>query len=73
MDPNEALVRLREWSTGSDTVPLNVSDAMELFAGLDEWLSKGSFLPDAWTRSFDNRRLDGPPCDTCGTFHKDCN
>lgn len=48
MDPNTALARLRAWAEGDGNSGINESDAMELFAGLDEWLSKGSFLPDGW-------------------------
>jgi hypothetical protein len=64
MDPNEALKRLREimprlqawaeaeeWSiapsdlTQHDT---DLAEVVETFEGLDQWLSKGGFLPADW-------------------------
>lgn len=52
MDPNEALKQLRE-----ELHELVIDDPsghnqrlVELFDGLDSWLSKGSFLPAAWAR-----------------------
>lgn len=42
MDPNEALKRLRKYA--SDTG----GEFAETFEALDEWLSKGGFLPAAW-------------------------
>lgn len=58
MDPNSALATLREMvklsqSTAPDDydryTQLSVNDAVEQFAALDEWLSKGGFLPSDWT------------------------
>ena len=43
MDPNEALKLLRKYA--SDTG----GEAWEQFEALDDWLSKGGFLPKAWT------------------------
>ena len=58
MDPNAALANLREairvWDAASpdDTDPSTESsyaaDAIEAARDLDEWLSKGGFLPEAW-------------------------
>jgi hypothetical protein len=59
MDPNETLAQLRTAldalrTTGDDE---NVGDAVaaafdaaEAAANLDEWLSRGGFLPTAWQR-----------------------
>lgn len=56
MDPNETLKQLREL-LGRDNTPRSVTaklctlaDAEELFQALDEWLSKGGFLPEEWKR-----------------------
>lgn len=43
MDPNEALAQLRNAFADSDYLT-----AEELFNALDEWLTKGGFLPDPW-------------------------
>lgn len=47
MDPNEALKRLRlmmDWDWSED----DMDEVKELFNGLDEWISKGGFLPTSW-------------------------
>lgn len=44
MDPNACLARLREALAEGDS-----EGAREAFASLSEWLSRGGFLPDAWT------------------------
>lgn len=55
MDPNAALAQLRailETARAEDR-NLDRFDAAcmdELFSGLDQWLSSGGFLPDAWKR-----------------------
>jgi hypothetical protein len=59
MDPNAALDELRELARQlRDPQPEQVLDDLEdvgrmveLFEGLDTWLLKGGFLPDAWGRS----------------------
>lgn len=51
MDPNAALARLRELS-----VEINkdggdydlIAEMSTVFDGLDQWLSRGGFLPTAW-------------------------
>lgn len=52
MDPNETLRMLRQaihdWSKGRYDSDLAMADVMLYFDGLDEWLTKGGFLPDAW-------------------------
>lgn len=55
MDPNAALAQLRqaysdyEDTRGEDGDP--AADAMrDAAVALDEWLSKGGFLPNAWRR-----------------------
>lgn len=56
MDPNQALADLREAlrRMGAATEPWEyenaAAEAGEHIAGLDEWLSKGGFLPEAWRR-----------------------
>lgn len=52
MDPNETLRQIREhiadyWREGNDQV-YPAEQALELFVGLDEWLSRGGFPPEAW-------------------------
>lgn len=42
MDPNVTLSRLRELADNNDVEWAN------LFESLDDWLSKGGFLPEAW-------------------------
>lgn len=51
MDPNAALTALRElladhYHHGTTDLGLLV----ERFESLDEWLSNGGFLPEAWQR-----------------------
>lgn len=52
MDPNETLRLIRE--LGNELVrdgchdPNATEELIDLFGVLDEWLSKGGFLPDAW-------------------------
>lgn len=50
MDPNATLAQLREGINALDKrVDRYVLDrAVEMFQALDEWLSKGGFLPDDW-------------------------
>jgi hypothetical protein len=57
MDPNATLAAIRELvkqidntdrgSANIDLVDLAL-DLIELIDGLDQWLSKGGFLPSAW-------------------------
>jgi len=59
MDPNKALERMRElasrivdanpeWEENTRFVLEDCTELAELFCGLDEWISKGGFLPQAW-------------------------
>lgn len=56
MDPNETLRRLRDIAalvlhladTDDNGVPEPMLEMAELFDGLDTWLTRGGFLPDAW-------------------------
>lgn len=69
MDPNEALKTIRTFTENIGLLdydnPREIRDALlelaEAVAGLDEWLSKGGFLPDAWQgpgfRVLDERTL----------------
>lgn len=57
MDPNEALKRFRDYMTrlGEDAEAGEVDDddvafAVELWEGLDGWISNGGFLPKDWER-----------------------
>lgn len=56
MDPNEALRELRRIMTQLDKaqaaweVEQLAERAADVFGGLDDWLSKGGFLPDEWRR-----------------------
>lgn len=53
MDPNEALRVLREWAGNEDPAdqpPTIDADAVDAFRALDQWLSRGGFLPSAWVR-----------------------
>lgn len=49
MDPNETLRMLRRWAAGmADPAWTSEEDAQNAFTDLDEWLSKGGFLPAEW-------------------------
>lgn len=55
MDPNAALLAIRSLMTDirEEQSPLDpdVADLLEAIDGLDQWLSKGGFLPQVWARS----------------------
>lgn len=52
MDPNEVLRLLRELTETADADEYAANqlyvEVAEKFRALDEWMSKGGFLPDAW-------------------------
>ncbi len=56
MDPDEALALLRRFMAEAQkdvldgTLPSRLSLIIEHFESLDEWLSKGGFLPADWRR-----------------------
>lgn len=55
MDPNETLRLMREALEDSsllegDAADRAREDVCEYVRALDEWLTKGGFLPDAWAR-----------------------
>ena len=53
MDPNAALKEFREIQERFNREEADEADlerAMDLFGALDEWLSRGGFLPEAWNR-----------------------
>lgn len=56
MDPNatlkEILTAVKEFDDAADTESAFAAagTALEAFENLDEWLSKGGFLPDRWKR-----------------------
>lgn len=47
MDPNAALQKVRELINDGDSADVLL---VEAFEALDDWLSKGGFLPDDWAR-----------------------
>ena len=55
MDVSETLVRLREavtdWhiASGTDTALVAATSVVDHFEQLDEWLSRGGFLPTEWS------------------------
>lgn len=61
MDPDVTLDALRalmrklsgDAACGVEIDPTDVADAWDLFSALDEWLSRGGFLPAEWLT--DNR------------------
>lgn len=54
MDPNAALAEIRELTAAFEhdgaTDEHDAVRLAELVSGLDEWLTRGGFLPDAWRR-----------------------
>lgn len=57
MDPDAALAKLRELLDGAtvdaksdDELWEIVHEAVDVFAGLDNWISKGGYLPKEWQR-----------------------
>lgn len=54
MDPNGALQRIRaivsDWEDpeGSGLDAWDMERALELFSGLDQWLTNGGYLPAEW-------------------------
>jgi hypothetical protein len=54
MDPNETLTELRRLvSRAHEPITMTGGHAQsfaESFEALDEWLSRGGFLPEAWSR-----------------------
>jgi hypothetical protein len=54
MDPNETLDRLRELTDFGDThedVERTLDEVSDLFTAMDDWLSRGGFLPDDWRKN----------------------
>jgi hypothetical protein len=56
VDPDETLAQLREaieavWAAESSVAAAAAADHVaEYAAALDQWLSRGGFLPAAWSR-----------------------
>jgi hypothetical protein len=52
MDPDAALAQIRELiikqQTECELSESDAADLVELIDGLDEWLTKGGFLPTEW-------------------------
>ncbi len=61
MDPNAALAQLRDQMRALDQGGGNVDTVVDLFTGLDEWLTSGGFKPDAWSQWDESLRLRRPP------------
>lgn len=63
MDPNECLAELRDYIQSEKTLSENgdaweyVDEIIDRFEALDDWLSKGGFLPSAW-RSMNRQFAD---------------
>jgi hypothetical protein len=56
MDPNETLRRIRILvQEGDDCFALE--DMQELFGALDDWLSRGGFLPKDWESERDSEEV----------------
>lgn len=57
MDPDETLRQLRDLFGEHDKDPTlsELRDAMDLFESLDDWLSRGGFLPSAWEMASNDR------------------
>lgn len=54
MDPDEALKRIRALYD-ADHDSYTAEELIDLIQGLDEWLSRGGFLPKAWIGTADER------------------
>ena len=54
MDPNETLRRLRDWVAQIEKQGTlcdeDLAEMAEYFSALDEWISRGGFLPCDWSR-----------------------
>jgi hypothetical protein len=54
MDPNATLAEIRnivtDWAQNGTDGEDAMQEMAESFGALDEWLTKGGFLPDAWKR-----------------------
>jgi hypothetical protein len=67
MDPNEALRRAREaaalidWSNS----PGPEQNLLEAFRALDEWITAGGLLPDAWAKRRGIFQLQLSQCSYC--------
>lgn len=48
MDPNETLKRIRRLTASADLSDDELEELVTLVKALDDWISKGGFLPDAW-------------------------
>lgn len=56
MDPDEALAKARaarqviDNETDTKKIDVAIDDVLDAFDALDEWLSKGGYLPRAWNQ-----------------------
>ena len=48
MDPNAALAEAKEILADRDVTDEYLPRLADIFEALDDWLSKGGFLPDEW-------------------------
>lgn len=55
MDPNATLKRIREFiesvTDGETPDPHEWYDFIDLVEGLDDWMSRGAFMPEDWSKS----------------------
>lgn len=61
MDPNATLADIRQATSNIDVDryerdDYHVAELVALIAALDEWITKGGFLPDAWLTARDAGR-----------------
>lgn len=52
MDPNATLTQIRALAENEETFADTKGQIVSLFLSLDDWLSAGGFLPEAWQSSF---------------------
>lgn len=49
MDPDETLARLLQLAAVEKLSPEQAVDFAELFHALDDWITRGGFLPRSWS------------------------
>jgi hypothetical protein len=53
MDPDHTLADIRRLAAREDLSPQDAAYLAELVQALDEWISKGGFLPRPWAQAQD--------------------
>ena len=51
MDPDVCLAEIRELTKKSDLSDDQIEDLVTRVRALDEWISRGGFLPKAWRKN----------------------